>query len=84
MSKICLITGAAKGIGKATLLRFLQQGYSCIGIDQDEQAVDHLLAELSDPQRKQIYFEIADLTHDIDSHKWSAPFRSLLHPTPYS
>lgn len=82
MSKICLVTGAAKGIGKATFLQFLQQGYTCIGIDQDEQAVDHLLAKLSDPQRKQVFFEVADLTQDIDSHKWSAPITSLLHTNP--
>lgn len=79
MSKICLITGAAKGIGKATLLRFLQQGYTCIGIDKDKQAVDHFFTALSDSRRKQVFFEIVDLTKDIDSHKWSEQFTSLLN-----
>lgn len=81
MSKICLITGAAKGIGKATLLRFLEDDYFCIGIDKDKQAVEQFLSECSEEKRKQIHFEILDLTHDLNDLTWSNSFWTFLHQT---
>ena len=44
--KICLITGGAAGIGKATVLRFAAEGATVAFCDVDEQAGQALLAEL--------------------------------------
>lgn len=82
MSKVCLITGAAKGIGKATLLHFLEKDYFCIGIDKDNEAVDRLTAQLTEKERKRVLFEIMDLTKDIETHKWSDSFSKLRKSKP--
>lgn len=47
MTKVCVISGAASGIGRATLELFSSQGYSCLGIDKDEEAIDRLLGDLA-------------------------------------
>ncbi|HZW04460.1 MAG TPA: glucose 1-dehydrogenase [Anaerolineaceae bacterium] len=46
--KICLVTGGAAGIGKATVLRFAAEGATVAFCDVDEQAGLALLAELGD------------------------------------
>ena len=39
MTKVCVISGAASGIGRATLELFWSKGYGCIGIDKDGYAI---------------------------------------------
>ena len=39
MEKVVLITGAARGIGKATAELFLENGYHAILLDRDEEAL---------------------------------------------
>jgi 3-oxoacyl-[acyl-carrier protein] reductase len=46
MNKICLITGGAAGIGKATALKFVSEGAKVIICDLDEQAGQALSKEL--------------------------------------
>ena len=46
MKSVCVVSGAASGIGRATLEAFLTQGYSCLGIDKDAEALDRLRRDL--------------------------------------
>lgn len=45
-----IVTGAASGIGRATSLRFLEEGASVILVDRDAKALDAVMAGL-DPKR---------------------------------
>lgn len=66
MTQICIITGAAKGIGKATLQKYLQLGYQCIGIDKDEQALTALREELDKEMQERVQFVCADLEQEVE------------------
>jgi glucose 1-dehydrogenase len=44
--KICLVTGGGSGIGKATCLRFVEEGASVIVIDRDEQNGNNTVTEI--------------------------------------
>ena len=56
--KVCLITGGAAGIGKATALRFASEGARIAFCDVDRQAGEALLAELGPEAR----FDRVDVT----------------------
>lgn len=43
--KVAIITGAAKGIGKASVLRFLEEGAKVVMADIDHDAMQHVLTE---------------------------------------
>ena len=46
--KTALVTGAARGIGRATTLRLLEMGYSVAMVDRDTDALAEATADLSD------------------------------------
>jgi 3-oxoacyl-[acyl-carrier protein] reductase len=56
-----VISGAANGIGRATLRRFLEIGYSCMAIDKDNEA----LSRLNDEHRKEHKDRISCLNRDL-------------------
>lgn len=62
--KACVISGAANGIGKATLRLFLVKGYRCIGIDNDETAIARVYDDLDRSVRERARFVHADLLDD--------------------
>jgi len=64
VTKVCVISGAASGIGRATLEVFWSQGYTCIGIDKDENAIDRLLRDLAGHKNDRLRFVQADLLAD--------------------
>lgn len=41
--------------------------------------MDHLFEQLTVKKRNRVFFEIVDLTKDLDSHTWSKQFSSLLN-----
>jgi 3-oxoacyl-[acyl-carrier protein] reductase len=64
VTQVCVISGAASGIGRATLEVFSSKGYSCLGIDKDREAIDRLLDYLPGEQGDRIRFVEADLVSD--------------------
>ena len=50
--KIAIVTGAASGIGRASVLRFLEEGACVVGSDINQQGLDHLAERLADQQSK--------------------------------
>ena len=46
-NKVCIITGAARGIGKATALKFIGNGAKVVICDLDAEAVQNTVRELS-------------------------------------
>ena len=64
MTKVCVISGAASGIGRATLELFWSNGYTCLGIDKDEKAIDRLLGDLAGHKKDRLHFVQADLLSD--------------------
>jgi NAD(P)-dependent dehydrogenase (short-subunit alcohol dehydrogenase family) len=61
VSRTCVVTGGASGIGRATLELFCANGYSCVGIDRDRDAIGRALDDLDLAARGQLRFEHADL-----------------------
>jgi 3-oxoacyl-[acyl-carrier protein] reductase len=62
MAKTAIITGAAQNIGKGIAKGFLETGYSCILLDNNESALKQTVEELSAHGRCQEYaLDIADL-----------------------
>ncbi len=50
MERTCVVTGAAGGIGSATVKRFLESGYRVIACGHNEDSLEGLMAELDDDQ----------------------------------
>ena len=53
--RAALVTGAAKGIGKATAARLLRDGWSVLLVDRDAAAGRRTLAELSGGERVRLH-----------------------------
>ena len=45
--KVAIITGAAKGIGRETAIRFAQEGYYLTLVDIDEQSLEEVRSLIS-------------------------------------
>ena len=64
--RVCLITGAAAGIGKATALKFVSEGAKVVLCDVNEEAGNTLVAELGNDAS---FYKI-DVTDRQDVQKW--------------
>ena len=56
--KVCIITGAAQGIGKAIAEDMLQQGAYVFGCDRIQGSMDHSFDSYSN--FKPVYFDVTD------------------------
>ena len=56
--KIAVVTGAAKGIGRAIVLRLIEDGYFIVAIDIDEKGGKKLLVEFG---KEKVCFAKADI-----------------------
>jgi 3-oxoacyl-[acyl-carrier protein] reductase len=70
-ARLAIITGAAAGIGLATVRRFQAAGFRCVAIDRDAAALERLQADAGE----RVEPVLADLmSDDLDQH----PFLKLL------
>jgi len=67
-AKICAVTGAASGIGKALIQTYAEQGYKLVAIDRAAEALENLKSELGDAELLCI---AADLQNQEDLEKIS-------------
>ena len=72
--RILLITGAAGGIGRATVLLFAEKGWKVIGVDRKPKAEEfpkngiYIEADISRPdQIEKIYIQVSDFTSTLDA-----------------
>jgi len=72
--RILLITGAAGGIGRATVDLFAQKGWQVIGVDRKPQMDEfpdngiYIQADISEPQQlEKIYEQVSDFTDSLDA-----------------
>src|SRR5690349_14975512 len=49
--KVCVVTGAGSGIGRAMALRFAAEGMNLVLVDVERQALDAVAAEIGDADR---------------------------------
>jgi glucose 1-dehydrogenase len=73
-TRILLITGAAGGIGRATVDLFAQKGWQVIGVDRKPQMDEfpdngiYIQADISEPEQlEKIYEQVSDFTDSLDA-----------------
>jgi NAD(P)-dependent dehydrogenase (short-subunit alcohol dehydrogenase family) len=65
--RVALITGAASGIGLATVERLLDAGWKVAALDRDEKALAALAARIAKPQR--LFTSVLDVTNEAAAEK---------------
>lgn len=73
-SKVCAVTGAASGIGKALMQAYAENGYKLVAIDRDGQALESLTAELD-------AVDILCITADLQNREDLEKISVTLHNT---
>lgn len=66
VQRVAVVTGAASGIGKATLLRLLSDGWSVVASDINEKALDSVEVDITETQREQVSLIKCDVTKEDD------------------
>lgn len=66
-SRIIVITGVTRGLGRAMAITFASLGHTVIGCGRSQAAIDVLKTELGTPHR----FDVVDVTVDNDVAIWA-------------
>lgn len=66
-SRIIVITGVTRGLGRAMAITFASLGHTVIGCSRSQAAIDVLKTELGTPHR----FDVVDVTVDNDVAIWA-------------
>jgi len=66
-SRIIVITGVTRGLGRAMAITFASLGHTVIGCGRSQAAIDALKTELGTPHR----FDVVDVTVDNDVAIWA-------------
>ncbi len=67
-SRIVLITGVSRGLGRAMAVKFAELGHVVVGCGRSKQAIASLQKELGAPHR----FSVVDVTRDAQVSKWAS------------
>src|SRR5438045_8828869 len=65
--RVALVTGAASGIGLATVERLLEAGWMVAAVDRDEGALASVAARIGKPQR--LFTSTLDVTNEAAAEK---------------
>ncbi|NEQ84633.1 MAG: SDR family oxidoreductase [Moorea sp. SIO2I5] len=76
MSKLILVTGVSRGLGRAMTEQFIQLGHTVIGCASNEQAIAQLKQQFGQPHN----FTAIDVTHDKQVKAWSQNILSEYGP----
>lgn len=75
-SRIILITGVSRGLGRAMAHKFAALGHVVIGCGRSKQAIASLQMELGAPHR----FSVVDVTRDAQVAKWAEQMLAEIGP----
>jgi NAD(P)-dependent dehydrogenase (short-subunit alcohol dehydrogenase family) len=67
-SRIVLITGVSRGLGRAMAVKFAELGHVVVGCGRSKQAIASLQKELGAPHR----FSVVDVTREAQVSKWAS------------
>jgi NAD(P)-dependent dehydrogenase (short-subunit alcohol dehydrogenase family) len=68
MSKVIVITGATRGLGRALVPHFVKAGHTVVGCGRNAEHVAELTTQFPTPHR----FEVIDVTDNVATGAWAA------------
>jgi short-subunit dehydrogenase len=76
-TKVCLITGATSGIGKAAVLSLDRQGMAIVMVSRNKEKGESVRAAIAENTRNEIiHLAVADLSSQQDIRKLAGDIKS--------